>query len=43
MENKLKRVVVIGYGGMGSWHVRKMREQMTEDVEFIGIYDKILL
>lgn len=36
--NKLG-AAVIGYGGMGSWHVRKMREQMTEDVEFIGIYD----
>ena len=36
--NKLG-AAVIGYGGMGSWHVRKMREQMTDDVEFIGIYD----
>ena len=30
---------VIGYGGMGSWHVRKMTQQMTDDIDFIGIYD----
>ncbi len=30
---------VIGYGGMGSWHARKMREQMSDDVVLVGIYD----
>lgn len=39
MVNGKIGAAVIGYGGMGSWHVRKMREQMTDDIEFIGIYD----
>ncbi len=39
MVGKKFGAAVIGYGGMGSWHTRKMREQMTDDVEFIGIYD----
>ncbi len=39
MNNGKFGAAVIGYGGMGSWHVRKMRQQMTDDVEFIGIYD----
>ncbi len=30
---------VIGYGGMGGWHVERMTEYMSDDIEFIGIYD----
>ncbi len=30
---------VIGYGGMGSWHTRKIKEEMGEYAELIGIYD----
>ena len=30
---------VIGYGGMGSWHTRKVKNEMGEYVELIGIYD----
>ncbi len=30
---------VIGYGGMGSWHTRKVRDEMGEFAELIGIYD----
>ncbi len=39
MVNGKLGAAVIGYGGMGSWHVRKMTEQLTDDIEFIGIYD----
>ncbi|MCR5522051.1 MAG: Gfo/Idh/MocA family oxidoreductase [Clostridia bacterium] len=30
---------VIGYGGMGSWHIRKNRNEMQNYAEVIGIYD----
>ena len=30
---------VIGYGGMGGWHTRKIRDEMSEYAELIGIYD----
>ena len=39
MAKKKLGAAVIGYGGMGSWHVRKMTQQMTDDIDFIGIYD----
>ncbi|MBQ4626437.1 MAG: Gfo/Idh/MocA family oxidoreductase [Clostridia bacterium] len=30
---------VIGYGGMGNWHTRKIKNEMGEYAEFIGVYD----
>lgn len=30
---------VIGYGGMGSWHVRKNRNEMGDFAKVVGIYD----
>ena len=39
MVNGKFGAAVIGYGGMGSWHTRKITQQMQENVEFIGIYD----
>lgn len=30
---------VIGYGGMGSWHTCKVKNEMGEYAELIGIYD----
>ncbi len=39
MVNGKFGAAVIGYGGMGSWHVRKMTQQLQDDIEFIGIYD----
>ena len=30
---------VIGYGGMGSWHTRKIKNEMGEYAELVGIYD----
>lgn len=30
---------VIGYGGMGGWHTDKLRKEMGEYCEFLGIYD----
>ncbi len=38
MANKIG-FAVIGYGGMGSWHTRKVRDEMGEYAELIGIYD----
>ena len=32
-----KRVAVVGYGGMGSWHVNKMMQ--SDVVECVGIWD----
>ena len=32
-----KRVAIVGYGGMGSWHVSKM--QNSDVVECAGIWD----
>ena len=39
MVGKKLGAAVIGYGGMGSWHTRKMLEQLTDDIELVGIYD----
>ena len=30
-------IAVVGYGGMGGWHCRKISE--IEELELIGIYD----
>ena len=30
---------VIGYGGMGSWHARKIKNEMGEYAQLVGIYD----
>lgn len=30
---------VIGYGGMGGWHTRKLLNEMQNDCELLGIYD----
>lgn len=30
---------VIGYGGMGSWHTRKVKNEMGDYAELVGIYD----
>lgn len=30
---------VIGYGGMGGWHTRKIKNEMGEYAELVGIYD----
>lgn len=37
MENAKKRVVVVGYGGMGSWHVKYI--QQSDVCELAGICD----
>ena len=36
-DKKLNRVAIVGYGGMGSWHVHKIRDGGA--VELAGIYD----
>mgnify|MGYP003299447256 CR=1 FL=1 len=28
-----------GYGGMGGWHARKIKEEMGEFAEVVGVYD----
>ncbi len=38
MANKIG-FAVIGYGGMGSWHANKVKSEMGEYAELIGIYD----
>lgn len=38
MEKKFG-VAVIGYGGMGSWHVKKLLSLADEGVEMRGVYD----
>ncbi|MBR6940488.1 MAG: Gfo/Idh/MocA family oxidoreductase, partial [Clostridia bacterium] len=30
---------VIGFGGMGNWHVNKNRNEMKDYAELVGIYD----
>lgn len=30
---------VIGYGGMGGWHTRKIRDEMSDAAVLVGIYD----
>ena len=39
MVNNKFGFAVIGYGGMGNWHARKIRNEMGEYAELIGIYD----
>ena len=39
MVNNKIGFAVIGYGGMGSWHTRKVKEEMGEYAELVGIYD----
>ena len=39
MVNNKFGCAVIGYGGMGSWHARKIRNELGEHAELIGIYD----
>lgn len=39
MVNGKFGAAVIGYGGMGGWHTRKIIEQLQDDIEFVGIYD----
>ena len=36
-RNMKKKAAVIGYGGMGSWHVKNI--QASDVVELAGIYD----
>ena len=39
MVNNKIGCAVIGYGGMGNWHTRQIKENMSEFAEFIGVYD----
>lgn len=39
MVNNKFGFAVIGYGGMGNWHTRKVRDEMSEYAELVGIYD----
>lgn len=39
MVNNKFGCAVIGYGGMGGWHTRKIKEELGEYAELIGIYD----
>lgn len=39
MINNKFGFAVIGYGGMGNWHARKIKNEMGEYAELIGIYD----
>ncbi len=39
MINNKIGCAVIGYGGMGNWHTRKIKNEMGEYAELIGIYD----
>ncbi len=39
MVNGKIGTAVIGYGGMGNWHVQKMTRDMNERMELVGIYD----
>ncbi len=39
MVNNKFGCAVIGYGGMGSWHARKIKNELGEHAELIGIYD----
>ncbi len=39
MVNNKIGFAVIGYGGMGGWHTRKVRDEMGEYAELIGVYD----
>ncbi len=39
MVNNKFGFAVIGYGGMGNWHARKIQNEMGEYAELVGIYD----
>lgn len=39
MVNNKFGCAVIGYGGMGGWHARKIKNELGEHAELIGIYD----
>ena len=39
MVNNKFGCAVIGYGGMGGWHSKKIKEELGEYAELIGIYD----
>ncbi len=39
MINNKFGCAVIGYGGMGNWHARKIKDELGEYAELIGIYD----
>lgn len=39
MVNNKFGCAVIGYGGMGSWHTRKIKDEFGDCAELIGIYD----
>lgn len=39
MINNKFGFAVIGYGGMGSWHARKIKNEMGEYAQLVGIYD----
>ncbi len=39
MINNKIGFAVIGYGGMGGWHARKVMKEMGEYAEVIGVYD----
>jgi len=38
VKNKIG-CAVIGYGGMGGWHARQIKDNMAEFAELIGVYD----
>ena len=35
----MKKCVIVGYGGMGSWHAKKIKEEMGEFAELVGVFD----
>ena len=39
MVNNKIGCAVIGYGGMGGWHARKIKEEMGEYAEVVGVFD----
>ena len=39
MINNKIGCAVIGYGGMGSWHAKKIKEEMGEYAEVVGVFD----
>lgn len=39
MINNKFGFAVIGYGGMGGWHTRKIKNEMGEYAELVGVYD----
>ncbi len=39
MVNNKFGCAVIGYGGMGGWHAKKIKEELGEHAELLGIYD----